>query len=324
MGNKRYMTPVTEITPGFVRGKLTVIRPADDVEIDNHGTNQEFQTDGNKKWLCKCECGNEVLVYDQSLKRGVMVSCGCHKKAPDIIGHRFGRLTVMYQVTDSPDAKARWLCQCDCGNGAVMKMSGLKKSKVPSCGCYTREQSAIRATTHGLTDSPIHKVWSDMRERCNNPKNKSYPDYGGRGIKVDPRWEDFENFHNDMIGTYEPGLELDRIDNDGPYSPENCRWVTHLENCRNKRNTILVDSIYGMVTLGELAEKTGMKHLTLYNRKRSGIPDDLITIKNAASISDLKPLFWEDGLWITEDQEKRLYAAYDEINEEAREKVPHG
>ena len=313
MANKRYMTPVTEITPGFIRGKLTVLHPAEE-ERDNFGTNQEFVSRSKaKRWLCRCECGNKVIAYEKALLKGTMVSYGCEHPTPDLSGEKSGRLTVMYRLTDSPDARPRWLCQCECGNGVVMTTRQLKEVEVPSCGCYAREQHAIKATTHGMSHTALHKTWVSIRNRCNDPKNKSYPDYGARGIKVCDRWEEsFQNFLDDMGPTYQPGLELDRIDNDKGYGPDNCRWVTHLENCRNKRNTIRIDSIYGMLTLGKLAEKTGMKHLTLYNRKKNGVPDQLITVKNATGLRDLKPLF-DDVLWMNEQREKRLEEALAEV-----------
>ena len=317
------MTPVTEITPGFIRGKLTILRQAEE-EQDTFGTNQSFTSKKltAKKWLCRCECGNEVIAYDKALKKGTMISCGCQHPAPDLSGEKFGRLTVMYRLTDSPDARPRWLCQCECGNGVVVTSRSLK-SKVPSCGCYTKEMKALQASTHGLTNSPLYKVWSDMRERCNNPKDKSYPYYGGRGIKVDPRWEDFETFYNDMIDGYEPGLQLDRIDTDGDYELGNCHWATRTENMRNKRNTIRVDSIYGLLTLGELAEKSGMKHLTLYNRLKKGVPDEFITVKNAVGLRDLKPLF-EGAVWMDESREERLNAAIEETKVEVQTRIAHG
>ena len=327
MATRNRKPPRELISPGMQIGALTVIGPASEEPNKSFGTNIEFQFQdrGGKKWLCKCECGNEVLASDRSLRYSEMASCGCKHRVEDISWKRFGRLTAMYRVTDSADARARWLFQCDCGNGIVASLKDLKRSDVPSCGCYKTEMLKEKISTHGMSHTLLYDVWSQMRNRCNNPKYKRYKDYGGRGITVCDRWnESFDAFYEDVIEGYKPGLQLDRIDNDGPYSPENTRWVTAKENCQNKRDNVWVDSIYGRLTLSGLAEETGLNPSTLLQRKRNGIPDDLITVKNCRGLTDLKPLFQDGSMWLSEGQEKRLYDAYDEVNEEERLNVPHG
>lgn len=327
MGTRNRKPPRESISPGMKIGALTVIEPATEEPEKNFGTNIEFRFSdrGGKKWLCKCECGNEVLAFDRALRYGVMASCGCKHKTKDISWERFGRLVAMYRVTDSPDARVRWLFQCDCGNGIIGSLRDLTRSEVPSCGCYKAEMLKEKKSTHGMSHTLLYDVWVQMRNRCNNPNCKRYKDYGGREIKVCDRWnESFEAFYEDVHEGYKPGLQLDRIDNDGPYSPENTRWVTPKENCQNKRDTVFIDSIYGRLTLGELEKKTGITRGTLSMRKHRGIPDELITVKNCRGLVDLKPLFDGEGMWLTDWQEKRLYEAYDEVNEEERKNVPHG
>lgn len=324
---KRIRKPIhDEIYPGFVRGALTVIGPSEEDEVNKFGSNVEFVThhQGGKKWLCKCACGNDFIAAERPLKYSTMGSCGCRHKSEDISGQRFGRLVAVYRVTDNPWGKARWLFQCDCGNGIVTTLGDLKRSVMPSCGCYKTEVLKEKISTHGMSHTPLHMVWSQMRDRCNNPNHKRYKDYGGRDIKVRDRWnKSFEAFYEDVIDGYEPGLQLDRINNDGDYEPDNTRWVTPKENSRNKRDTVRIDSIYGLLTMGELEEVTGIRQNTLFMRRKRGVPDDLITIKNCKGIADLKPLF-EGAMFLTDSQEKRLYEAYAEANEEARTKVPHG
>lgn len=118
---------------------------------------------------------------------------------------------------------------------------------------------------HGMVGTPTYYTWEGIKQRCNNPNASDYKNYGGRGIKVCDKWLDFKNFYSDM-GDRPKGLEIDRIDNDGDYTPENCRWITHKDNCRNTSRTILnikiVEEIREMkrngFTYREIAEKIGV------------------------------------------------------------------
>ena len=118
-----------------------------------------------------------------------------------------------------------------------------------------------------------YSVYRNMLQRCYNPRYKRYADYGGRGITVCPEWRhSFANFWLDMSGTYKPGLTLDRRDNNGNYSPDNCRWITLQEQLANRRCSITVDSPYGRVTLDELARLSGINRNTLASRYKRGSP----------------------------------------------------
>lgn len=189
-----------------------------------------------------------------------------------LTGQKFGRLTVIEYLGINPDNNAMWKCKCDCGNEIVTVTGKLKGGYVKSCGCLTRDIN----TTHGMVGSRPYNIWRGMKTRCTNPNAINFDNYGGRGIKYDPRWEDFQIFWNDMEDAYSDGLSLERIDNNANYSKENCNWVTVKEQNMNKTNTVRFTFNGVTKSLIDWAESLGVASWYLYSLYERGATDEEI------------------------------------------------
>lgn len=166
-----------------------------------------------------------------------------------MIGKRFGRWTVLkqsgtYRRPGGMGARPCILCRCDCGSKKVIDAHSVRYGHSRSCGCLRKEITAKRRTIHGNTNTVEYTTWKSMRQRCNNPNDPNFMNYGGRGITICERWqESFKSFLMDMGHRPSNRHSLDRVDNDGQYSPDNCRWATRKQQRRNRRKWIMIDKI---------------------------------------------------------------------------------
>lgn len=206
-------------------------------------------------------------------------------KKEDLVGQKFGRWTVIaqaepYRSREGSKKGTRWLCRCDCGNEKIVAATSLKKGRSKSCGCLHIEVNQS-LTKHGHAGtirkgvlkgrSQLYNTWGRMKQRCSNPKVERYPRYGGRGITVCEEWQTFKPFMEWALANgYEEGLQIDRIDNNGNYEPENCRWVTPRENTHNTSRSINLTLNGETHSISEWAEITGIKAGTLYKRYHLG------------------------------------------------------
>lgn len=184
----------------------------------------------------------------------------------NLVGQKFGTLTVLRFAGINKNHKSTWLCKCECGVEKVMSRENLIRAK--SCGCKSRVNNK-NGYIHGDSHTRLYGVWKDMRRRCNKKFAEKYPYYAGRGISVCDEWNDWMNFKSWAIENgYQEGLTIDRIDGNAGYSPDNCRWATRTEQCNNLSSNIHVEYRGRDYTLGELARLEGIAYQRLRDRVR--------------------------------------------------------
>lgn len=233
---------------------------------------------GNKKWLCKCDCGNTTIVYGKYLRSGLAKSCGCLKHQQNnenLLGQKFGRLIPVEYLGNS-----LWKCKCQCGNEVETKADYLKKGHKKSCGCIEEEKRTLTKFKDDIRSKRLYRIWKGMKDRCYREKDSSYKLYGGKGIKICDEWKDsFENFYiwsinngyEEIDGEYKDKLSIDRIDSSKDYSPKNCRWIPISENCSRVSKT--------NQQLKELSKKTDDKLIQEYIERKMEMNQEIMKEK---------------------------------------------
>jgi len=181
-------------------------------------------------------------------------------------GNRYGNLVVLGQAKSNKRNKAMWRCLCDCGSETIVLGSSLRCGDSKSCGC----KEAV-STKHGRSGTKEYDVWCGIIQRCCIPDSKAFPYYGGRGIEVCNRWRiSIDAFIEDMGPQPGRGYSIDRIDNNGPYSPENCRWATREEQANNTRANHFLEHDGKRMTIAQWGKATNLDRTTISNRLRLG------------------------------------------------------
>ncbi len=220
----------------------------------------------------------------------------------DLTGNVIGRWTVVRREANKPTGGTMWLCRCECGNEKIVDGIVLRDQRSRSCGCLHDDMVVARSTKHGLTPAnakppPVYHSWSGMKARVTNPNNMHYASYGGRGITICEKWMTFTGFLEDM-GDKPKGTSLDRIDNNGNYCKENCRWSTPKEQSRNKRNNNLVEYNGKTQTVSSWAEELGISDSSMHERLENW------SIKRAVSEPAIDPGLRSKNIFLEYNGEK--------------------
>jgi hypothetical protein len=231
------------------------------------------------RWLCRCVCGNLRDLDACTLTSGDSASCGClSNRTRDLpAGTKFGRLTIITRAGSDRFKKKNWLCRCECGREITVSTSALTSGNTKSCGCLRDDVCGQAAKTHGMSKSSEYRIWALMIDRCTNPKNKKYADYGGRGIKVFEEWlNSFEAFFAHIGPRLFLKAEIDRIENDGDYRPGNVRWASCKEQCRNARDSHFITYQGRTQCIAAWAEELGISPGAIWKRIHRGCPPERI------------------------------------------------
>ena len=246
-------------------GKLTVIERAPNY-ISPSGR-------ASTMWKCKCDCGTVLSIRSSHLKEGKSKSCGCNGgKLINIIGHKFGKLVVVEKINDK-NQRVKYKCKCNCGNIVLVDSYNLRHGIANPCDCSQKKQNGVynAAYKHGGSKTRLYSIWQGMLNRCRNPNVNRYDHYGGRGISVCNDWNDFVAFQNWALSNgYSAELSIDRIDVNGDYCPENCRWVDTQTQSNNKTTSRIIEFNGECHNVAEWSIITGINRGTIQSRLQRG------------------------------------------------------
>ena len=190
----------------------------------------------------------------------------------DYINRKFHRLTVKERVgLDASGKNTLYRCSCECGTEVTVSRVNLRKEKTKSCGCMNRELSRERHLTHGLSKTRVYTIWTNMIQRCTNPKASEYKNYGERGITVCDRWKDFQQFYADMGEPPTDDHTIERKDVNGSYEKDNCEWIPSAHQSLNTRRSVTGTHMGRTQTITEWAREYNMHPSTLRIRMRRGM-----------------------------------------------------
>ena len=192
----------------------------------------------------------------------------------DISGQKFNRLTAIRYIGTNSHKIQLWEFKCDCGTIGIKSKSSVANNWIKSCGCLLRETSSktcIANIKHKMCDSRVYKIYHGMKSRCNHHKNERYINYGGRGISVGKEFKTFQLFYDWAIENgYQYDLSIDRIDVNGNYTPENCRWATDEQQINNKTNSVKLEFNGEIKNASEWADIFGLCRSAIYRRLKCG------------------------------------------------------
>ena len=241
----------------------------------------------HRRWKCQCDCGGIIISQEDNLKSSAASHCGCmayfnksNSRTEDISGQKFGKLTAIKISKTIKDKNGKninyWLCKCDCGKLTEVSIGHLKSGHTASCGCsFDPLRIGNLSRTHGESKTKLYHIYSGMKNRCYCKNNPAYQNYGARGIKICDEWIGENGYENFSEWARKSGYDvnkskkeqsIDRIDVNGDYSPENCRWATSEEQSYNQRKTVKFEYNGEVVTLKNLQDISGLKRDILYNR----------------------------------------------------------
>lgn len=192
-----------------------------------------------------------------------------HMKSKDLTNQKFGKLLVVEKAC-TKNGKVYWKCLCNCGKTTYATTSNLRCNKIKSCGCVKNEILVKRSTKHNQRNTKLYEVWKSIKQRCLNPNNKAFVNYGKRGILICEDWKnDFINFYNWSIKNgYSEGLSIDRINVDGNYEPSNCRWTTRIVQANNTRTNRYITIDNETKSLADWCRHFNISYSLVYQREK--------------------------------------------------------